>query len=500
MKKEKTLELPKLKNVKKEDGAKEKLKTIKNETEKNSKPNELKTNSEEKIKAKEKTDNKNKIPKEKKEKIDNKNKILKEKLFNKTTIIIASIVFVCVLTGVFTLKYLNYQKNKEHNEMVLQNATTALNLLYQNKEKEIPKYEITTKDVNNVSKKIEKVVYNKEKKDLTQKLDKIDDFVKVKETLESYFDGDILKSSTTLKQIEKLNNKYQKLSENVRNLLKEKLEKMKPQYESIVALDEKVKTLFSDDERTKVKDSVTREEYKEVLALADAILQEDVKLKQKEYLSLVDKTLTQKEEAERRRIEEEKRKERERQIAAAWVKLDVPYISQNLSGVLNGCEVATLLMALKYKGYLGGMSIGTYAEMLPKSTDPNQGFTYSIYDLEPRDVAHWIAPAPLAAFGRSTSGANVADVSGSALATLDNEVLAGNPVIIYLTGDLKAPQAWAEGVPKNLHVYVLAGYNTMTKEQYLIDPWARATHTWTTSFNKVQSLYGAIGNKALVVR
>ena len=422
----------------------------------------------------------------------------KDKLIRFLEVTVGILLLIAIIVAI--MYFVKLQKEKKYNEKIYNNAVSSINSLYQNYEKEIVKYEITDKDIKETEKKIKKIKYITKKEDLEKKLESIKKFYKVKTTLESYFTEEVLNSNVTLDQINKLIKEYEKLTEGNKEQFKAKIEKMKPQYEAIQALDEKVASLFEDTERTKVKEDVTREVYNEALAQVDTVVQPDIIEKEKGYLAIVDQELTRKEEAERRRIEEEKRKERERQIAAAWVKLDIPYISQNRTGVLNGCEAASLLMALKYKGYLGGMDLVTYANMMPKSTDPNAGFTYSIFDLEPRDVAHWIAPGALAAFGRSSSGANVTDISGSSLDTLDNEVLSGNPVVIYLTGSLAAPKEWKEGAPINLHVLVLSGYNTMTGDQFLTDPWTRASYTWTVSKKKLASLYNAVGNRAVVVR
>ena len=86
--------------------------------------------------------------------------------------------------------------------------------------------------------------------------------------------------------------------------------------------------------------------------------QKDIFSEQQVYLDKVNSELSRREELERKRQEEE----RKRQIAAAWTILDVPYISQNKNNVLNGCEVASLLMGLQYKGYLRNMDLKTYAQ------------------------------------------------------------------------------------------------------------------------------------------
>jgi len=193
----------------------------------------------------------------------------------------------------------------------------------------------------------------------------------------------------------------------------------------------------------------------------------------------------------------------EEKIKKAWVILDVPYISQNNNNVLNGCETASLLMALQYKGYLQNMTLQEYAQNIPKSTDPNKGFTYDIFGIYPTNVPHWIAPSPLAEYGRITSGnQNVIDITGYSVKQLDNEILAGNPVVIYATSKFTTPKEVIEGAPKNIHVLLLTGYNKITGEQLITDPWTHSDGktTWTISKEKLETIYNAVGKKSVVIR
>ncbi len=162
-----------------------------------------------------------------------------------------------------------------------------------------------------------------------------------------------------------------------------------------------------------------------------------------------------------------------------------------------------MLMALQYKGYLRDVDLHKYAEMMPKSEDYNTGFVGSIYDLQPKTYVHWIAPAPLAKFGRESSGnANVVDISGASLADLDKEVVAGNPVIIYVTFLFNPLKEWLNGAPKNLHVVLLTGYNEKTGAQRLTDPWTQADggRTFDVPRVELEKIYNAVGKRAVVVR
>ncbi len=190
-------------------------------------------------------------------------------------------------------------------------------------------------------------------------------------------------------------------------------------------------------------------------------------------------------------------------VSNSWTILSIPYISQNENRVYNGCEVACLLMSLQYKGYSLDKKLSDFAKSIPKSDNPEEGFYLSIYNQDPTDEAHWIAPEALKNFGNSQSESNnVINTTSWDLSQLDEEVLKGNPVIIYLTSSLENPRNFKNGAPQNLHVLILAGYNPVTREQLIIDPWNYyiASSYWIVSYDKVEKIYDAVGKKSLVVK
>ena len=313
----------------------------------------------------------------------------------------------------------------------------------------------------------------------------------VKDTLE---EKDIVSLDTSMKELSKV---YQKTAG-------EKLEFLRAEFLKMQDAKNAVNGLFTSIDRAEVRQNVRRAEYNEAKEKVDNLKQESLKQNLNEAL---DKVLPVIEEQERiaRELAEKARREREeeeRKIAASWHRLDVSpyYINQFAANIKSGCEAASLLMAAKYKGYIRGMSYQSFASNMPKSdTDPNQGFYLSMTDLEPRDEAHWIAPAPLAAYG-AASGISVANVSGASIDQLDNEVKNGNPVIIYLTFGFNDPKEYSKGVPRNLHVMVLSGFNSYTGEQQFYDPWPVNGNNPTLSKARTEYLYNASGHRALVVR
>lgn len=147
----------------------------------------------------------------------------------------------------------------------------------------------------------------------------------------------------------------------------------------------------------------------------------------------------------------------------------VPRINQK-EGVLNGCEVASLLMGLQYKGYHQGMTLKQIAEAVPKTDDPHTGFILDIWDLLPLNQLHWIAPDALSKFGKRYYD-GVIDISGASVEDLKREIDNGNPVVVYGTYYFQHPKSWCGEVPTNLHVMLMIGYNKRTGNIILIDPW-----------------------------
>ena len=377
--------------------------------------------------------------------------------------------------------------------------------LFSSNNKSIPKENLTKKEINDVKKDVNNIAYAAKKQELKKKLDELDDYVTLRDNIDKSITDDVLNSDVSIYTINSFNVKNKKLPKKYQNLLEPKITIMYNQMKQISDTKDAVKKLFSDDNYEQVKSDVTRDSYNNVVLMQQSLKQKDIANEQQKYLEKVNSELTRREEEERKRQEEERRRqeeERKRHIQAAWSVLNVPYISQNKNGVLNGCEAASLLMGLQYKGYLQGIDLATYATNMPKSTDPFQGFTYDIFGLAPTNVPHWIAPSPLAQYGRSSSGNNgVIDATGKSLDELDSQIQAGNPVVIYLTGKLKSPKAYIENAPKNIHVLLLTGYNAITKEQIITDPWTHddGRTKWQVSKETVEKIYNATGKRAVII-
>ncbi len=322
--------------------------------------------------------------------------------------------------------------------------------------------------------------------------------------INSFIDNGIVKSTIQEDEIIVLTEKKNGFSMPYQIILAEKINFLQSEFEYMRNIKDQVKNLFTSVDRAEVRPNVTRTEYEDAKKNVEELKQDDLKQDLSGALDRVLPVIEEQERIVRERIEQLRRarEEEQRRIAESWTNLDISpfYINQYSSNILSGCEAASLLMALKYKGYIRGMDYHSFALNMPTSSDPNTGFYLSMTDLEPRNEAHWIAPAPLASYGMSSSGAYIANVSGWSLDQLDNEVKNGNPVVIYLTFAFNDPKEYSNGVPRNLHVLVLSGFNSYTGEQQFYDPWPINGMSPTLSKARTEALYAASGYRALVVR
>ena len=321
-------------------------------------------------------------------------------------------------------------------------------------------------------------------------------YIILKNDINSYFDNDVLKSNINLDKIGYFYDETGVLKENYRLDLFPRIKQMETQYTKINLLKLFINNIYKNIETMQLREDLTRSEYQQVLNAYNDVIQEDIQEEYLKYLEKAEEYLIYIE-----KIESEKKHQKE--VENAWIRLNVPYISQNLNEVYNGCESASLLMGLQYKGYLSDMDIVTYSTNMPKSDDPNTGFYLDIFGKEPVDVAHWIAPAPLAKYGIDSSGNNnVIDATGFSINDLTNEIKAHNPVVIYLTYNFAEPYNWSNEVPKNLHVLLLTGYNSITDQYLLTDPFTRSSgqYKFILSKSSLEYLYNAVGKRAVVVR
>ncbi len=416
------------------------------------------------------------------------------------------IVFLVLVGGGVCIGYINYQ----HEEEYFQNTKKQYYQLFD--KENVPVEDLTLSKIVNLEKNIKGIKRHKEEKQkLSNDIRELKSYYVLKREIDEVYPDKILNSTVDSNKINELNQKFDKLIDQYKNYLKDDLDGINEQKKYIDSVELEVAALFTDAEKTNLKEGITKEQVEGIRQKVASLKQHDlVESKNVELdtaISIIDKRIEEeriKREEAAKKAAEEKRK-RQEEIRNAWVILNVPYISQNHNNVENGCEAASLLMALQYKGYLNSMTLYQYATDMPKSPNNNaqEGFTHDIFTRIPNDVPHWIAPEPLARFGRTSSGnQNVVNITGASLDDLDRELDQGNPVIIYLTAMFKSPANWIEGAPLNLHVQLLAGYNKITNEHLIVDPWTYASGRtkWTVSRQTVENIYNALGKQSVVIR
>ncbi|RHX71565.1 hypothetical protein D2U14_13585 [Lacticaseibacillus paracasei] len=150
--------------------------------------------------------------------------------------------------------------------------------------------------------------------------------------------------------------------------------------------------------------------------------------------------------------------------------LGVSFISQEAAGAPEGCEAASALEALHYKGHAAGMSLASFLKTMPIAANgnPYQGFggtPYAVVD----GVYQSIFPSAFTPWVAGFGGAS--NISGSSLDGIISQIAAGNPVVAWVTLNYQGPQwhryDWGNGID-NAHVVTVDGYNG--NSMHIVDP------------------------------
>ena len=260
------------------------------------------------------------------------------------------------------------------------NTKENYNQLFNDKNE--PSEELTLEKIVNVETKIQKIKrHNSEKKQLITNIEELKAYFLLKEEINQYYSNKTLSSNISLETIDKLEEKYNNLSEKYQKYLETDLIDLKSQKNYLDSLESEILELFTDESKTAIKEDVTLEKIESCRQKLALLNESDFAQSKNNDLNIATDLVNKKNEA----------------INNAWVILNVPYISQNNNNVLNGCEAACLLMGLQYKGYLKDTTLYQLATDMPKSeNNAYEGFTHDIFGLEPTNVPHWIAPSALA--------------------------------------------------------------------------------------------------------
>ena len=151
--------------------------------------------------------------------------------------------------------------------------------------------------------------------------------------------------------------------------------------------------------------------------------------------------------------------------------LGVPNYNQFQEGFPSGCEAVSLFQAMQYKGYLGMISLSTFVDSLPISSDPFSGFAGNPRSAYGQYSA--IFPPALANWGNIYARGKVFDISGSSLDDLLGEISQGNPVVAYVTTYYTEPIWMNYPFGPNLynnHAVTLNGYDYYNHLVHVSDP------------------------------
>ena len=445
----------------------------------------------------------------------------------KLWVIFSCLIVTIIILGIAVRINALAIEEKERIQKLWQDAESYCSSLFSD---DIINNGISDAELTTCENKLDLVYDQASTKDFRTSIQKARNYLNFSTELNQLFDdNEIFKEEISQADLDDIERFFTTLSQSYQNKLVDKLNLALQEFSKITDAKNTVLALFDGPdsidnlEQANILDTVNRDQYNQAKEIVDSLLQPNLKNKLLNALEIVENNISEKEQIERQRQEAERARRRaeqlererilseqaaaakayEEQAASAWHILNVPYISQNHSQVYNGCEAASLLMSLKYKGYLAGKDYLDFVSEMPKTDNPQTGFYLSIYDLQPKSEAHWIDTTPLATYGNQSSNSNaVYNLTGSSIETIRNEVTNDNPVIIYLTYNFNDLKAIVNGVPTNLHVMVLSGYNPITNEYQITDPWTRATgqYIFTVPGDRIESLYNQVGQRALVVK
>lgn len=170
--------------------------------------------------------------------------------------------------------------------------------------------------------------------------------------------------------------------------------------------------------------------------------------------------------------------------------LGVPFISQEAAGAPMGCEAASALQALHYKGHAARYNLRSFLQTMPIAANgnPYQGFGGTPYAVV-SGVYQSIFPSAFTPWISSFGSA--ANISGSNLDGILSEVASGNPVVVWVILRYQNPQwhhyDWGRGID-NAHVVTVDGYSDQSI--HVVDPengsyWISKT-MFSTAYNYVK--------------
>lgn len=368
--------------------------------------------------------------------------------------------FIIITIILLNLKIYLYKVDSKNQKQI--NVILNVEKLYKDYNKKLPIDKLTIQDINLINNQINQIDDINKRNELEEELHNLKNYILIKEKIDYLIPDGYITSKVNIDNITQLKNEIDNLNFYQKKSLLDKYGLIKYQYDQIEKFKNELKNLFLDVELKKVKSDVTVDKINNVYKLMKKLLPIDIEEENKEYFDVLENYIVAK--------KEEDKKNQKKLIAMSYVKIDnIPFISQVENKVYNGCEAASLLMALQYKNVAMDYDLNKFASEMPKSDNPNEGFVNSIFSKEPRNIVHWIAPSALAKYGSNFS--KTTDISASEVENIINYIDNGIPVITYITYNFDKPKNIVNGIPLNLHVVLVIGYNKITENFVIFDPW-----------------------------
>ena len=143
--------------------------------------------------------------------------------------------------------------------------------------------------------------------------------------------------------------------------------------------------------------------------------------------------------------------------------MDVPYYNQITMGYQNGCEEFSLYMALEYLGATHGQNVHQVTNAVPKV--PSWGNPHEGFNGDPADKYgfHTIYPRAFTPYAQRYA-ANSRDISGVDTGQFKEELMKGNPVVVwgtypYLAAPIIDGTYYGSLKVGNLHVWLVTGFD-----------------------------------------
>ena len=191
---------------------------------------------------------------------------------NMTLIIVLAITTLIFVGSFFAYRQYTHQQNdKIHLEKI--------QLEYKNlfKENE-PNDNLTIAKVQAMKNETQKIkLYKNETQKLINDLSELESYLSLKEEALDCYNGTIMNSTVTTEDINKLKSKNKKLNSKYQKYIENYIIDLESQRLSIDTEEEKIKTLYTDDTKTVLKDNITINDIEAIRLSLNTLPQEDIK-------------------------------------------------------------------------------------------------------------------------------------------------------------------------------------------------------------------------------